>query len=84
MEPSSLLEATATGSSSLPLSNIARSSELTEKEAEYLNHLRSSNIPPVEIAYLMEILRGQREGSLSVGGSHGNAIPRGYDFKSSN
>jgi hypothetical protein len=62
---------------------------LTEDQASVINTLRSSNVPPAEIAHLMEMMRSQREEGLGAGSSHvdptfdAGAPPR-YDFKDPN
>jgi hypothetical protein len=82
-------ESQTTGSSSPPRTQFARSSELTEEQAIFLNDLRNANVPPAEIAHLMEVMRRQREEALGLGSSHANPIleagaPPRYDFKGPN
>jgi hypothetical protein len=82
------LESQTTGSSSPPPTKVARSSELTEEQAMFINDLRNANVPSAEIAHLMEVMRRQREEALGIGSSHVNPIleagaPPRYDFKSS-
>ncbi|KIM79967.1 hypothetical protein PILCRDRAFT_89844 [Piloderma croceum F 1598] len=55
------LESQTTGSSSPPSTKFARSSELTEEQAVFINDLRNANVPSAEIAHLMEVMRRQRE-----------------------
>jgi len=82
-------ESQTTGSSSPPPTQFARSSELTEEQAIFLNDLRNANVPPAEIAHLMEVMRRQREEALGLGSRHVNPIleagaPPRYDFKGPN
>jgi hypothetical protein len=62
---------------------------LTEEQANVINTLRNSNVPPAEIARLMVMMRSQRQEGMGASSSHvdpmleAGAPPR-YDFKDSN
>lgn len=62
--------------------------QLTEEQAIFINSLRSSNVPPAEIAHLMDVMRREREEGLGAGISRVGPgfdadVPPRYDFKSS-
>ena len=64
------------------------SKELTEEQAIFINNLRSSNVPPAEIARVMDVMRRERDEGLEAGLSQISLafcedVPPRYDFKSS-
>jgi hypothetical protein len=64
--------------------------ELTEEQAIFINNLRNSDVPPAEIAHLMDVMRREREEGLGAGIGRirpgfdvDHDVPPRYDFKSS-
>lgn len=74
---------------SSPPPALAGNSRLTEEQANVINTLRNANVPPAEIARLMDMMRSQREEGMGASSSRvdpmleAGAPPR-YDFKDSN
>jgi hypothetical protein len=86
-EPFMPSDVQSVGSSSAPPTSFSSSKELTEEHASILNNLRNSNLPPAQIAHLMEVMTNGREVGSGAGISRANATPNpeappGYDFTS--
>ncbi|KIM79131.1 hypothetical protein PILCRDRAFT_823710 [Piloderma croceum F 1598] len=82
-------EAQSSPTSPFPPPTFTPGRELTLEQTVVLDGLRNANVPPAEIAHLMEVMKRQREEAMGVGSSHLNHIveagaPLGYDFKSPN
>jgi hypothetical protein len=93
-EPFMPFDVQSVGSSSAPtfttsgqMSFSSSNRELTEEQASILQNLRNSNLPPAQIAHLMEVMTRGGDSGLGAAANHADAMsnseaPPRYDFAS--